>query len=559
MSTLGKPLLELRNLSIDFGAEPKVNALSYKLEKGKILGIVGESGSGKSLSSLAIMNLLPSQANVSGEILFSPQPDGKTLSLLDMTTQEMEDIRGNEIAMIFQEPMTSLNPLMRCGHQVMEVFRLHQPENAKEENVIALFEKVQLPSPKESFQKYPHQLSGGQKQRVMIAMALACKPSILIADEPSTALDVTVQKDIIALLQDLVDADTAMIFISHDLGLVSDICDDILVMYQGSTMEYGSTESVVTHPNNEYTKALLSCRPSKNYKLEYLPTMSDFVDNTEDIDYSPKQDISQGKEILNITNLNVHFPIENSKNTFYHALDDINLSLNEMECLGIVGESGSGKSTIANAMMGMVTPSSGTMTYRNQAVNYDDKTSAKFLRKQIQMVFQDPYSSLNGKIKIGSAIDEVLKVNIPQLSKSERKSRCIDLLQEVGLIASDYDKYPHEFSGGQRQRVVIARALAVEPEILICDESVSALDVSVQAQVLNLLRDLQKNKDLSLIFISHDLSVVRFLCQKIAVLQKGKLVEIQETEQLFQNPETAYTQQLIDDIPGKRYELSSIN
>ncbi len=553
-----KPLLEVRDLSIDFGAEAKVDKLSYQLHRGQILGIVGESGSGKSLSSLAIMRLLPPKARLRGEILFHPQPTSKTIALQKLENSEMRDLRGNEIAMIFQEPMTSLNPLMSCGLQVMEVFRLHQPENAKKENVLELFRKVQLPDPEESYRKYPHQLSGGQKQRVMIAMALACRPALLIADEPSTALDVTVQKEIISLLQELVDEDTAMIFISHDLGLVSDICDDILVMYRGQTKEYGPTFQVVQKPEDAYTRALLACRPSQNFSLEYLPTMSDFVNPQEHTEFQPKSEIDTGKNILHIENLNVYFPLENHKKAFYHALDNIDLRLREKECLGIVGESGSGKSTIANALMGIVKPTSGTLQYRQHEIDYGQREHAKFLRKQIQMVFQDPYSSLNGKIKIGPAIDEVLGVNIPSLHRNQRRQRTLSLLEEVGLLASDYNKYPHEFSGGQRQRVVIARALAVEPEILICDESVSALDVSVQAQVLNLLRDLQKNKNLSLIFISHDLSVVRFLCQRIAVLQKGKLVESQETEALFAQPQTAYTQQLIDDIPGKRYALGSM-
>ncbi len=556
LDTTSKPLLEVKNLCIDFGGDQVVQNLSYTLRPNKILGIVGESGSGKSVSTLALLGLLPGSANISGHAIL--YDDAGEIDLLHLTKNQYQEIRGNKVAMIFQEPMTSLNPLMTCGKQVSEVLQLHEPQKASKEYVLQLFDNVKLPEPKSTYDKYPHQLSGGQKQRVMIAMALACKPDVMIADEPTTALDVSVQKEIVQLLSELVDEHMSMVFISHDLGLVSDLCDDILVMFQGQKIEENTAENIVYSPQADYTKALLACRPSKNYYLEHLPTMSDFVEGQSYLSEEPKEILPLGSEVLSVEALNVYFPVNDSKEVFYHALDDINLVLHEGECLGIVGESGSGKSTIANSIIGLVKPSSGHIQYRNTMVNYSDKKTAKKLRKEMQIIFQDPYSSLNPKMKVGAAIDEVLKVNRPDITGiADRKKTAIKLLEEVGLSESDLNKYPHEFSGGQRQRIVIARALAVDPDVLICDESVSALDVSVQAQVLNLLRDLQRRKNISMLFISHDLSVVRFLCQRVIVLEKGKIVETSDTEKLFEDPSSPYTQSLLDDIPGKKYKVIS--
>ncbi len=547
-----QPLLTIDKLSIKFGDKQVVHQLSYTLAPNRILGIVGESGSGKSVSSLALMGLLPKSASITGRaILHSASED---TSLLGLDDKSYENIRGNRIAMIFQEPMTSLNPLIRCGKQILESLELHDPTRATRAEVEALLQKVHIPSPTEAYDKYPHQLSGGQKQRVMIAMALACKPEILIADEPTTALDVTVQKEIIALLRELVDEQTSMIFISHDLGLVSDISDEILVMYQGNKIEQGTAQQIVQNPKESYTKALLACRPSKNYALEHLPTLADFSGDKELDTPQPKTTLPQGDTLLRVEDLNVHFPIQQSSKAFYHALDDVSFYIKKGECLGIVGESGSGKSTIANALVGLVHPSSGSMTMDGEEIDYRHRKAAQALRKKMQIVFQDPYSSLNPKLKIGSAITEVLKLHRNDLrTKADRQAEVASLLQQVDLKAEDADKYPHEFSGGQRQRVVIARSLAVRPELLICDESVSALDVSVQAQILNLLRSLQKNTGISMLFISHDLSVIRFLCQRVLVLRQGKVVESSETENLFADPLTAYTRELIEDIPGKKY------
>lgn len=557
-----EPLLKIDSLSISFISNKQVkeviHRVSYELNKNEIVGIVGESGSGKSVSSLAIVGLLPKRVSQisSGEIRFNGQ------DLTQISPKEFQAIRGNDIAMIFQEPMSSLNPSMRCGDQVLEIILEHtslSKTKAKSE-VITLFEKVKLPTPEKTYKKYPHEISGGQKQRVMIAMAIACKPKILIADEPTTALDVTVQKEIIELLKTLQeDNEMSIIFISHDLSLVSEIADRILVMYQGEIVEQGITQDIFKHPKHNYTQALISSKPSLDIRLKQLPTISDFVNNTI---VSAKITNEQRKErhkalyskppLLEIINLEKEYISKAGffgKSSKFKAVDKVSFKLYEGETLGLVGESGCGKSTLGNAILLLDKATAGTILYNGKDITNLASKTIRELRKDLQIIFQDPYSSLNPRITVGESIIEPMKVHKLYNSYKERKVKTLQLLERVGLSREHFNRYPHEFSGGQRQRIGIARTIAVEPKLIVCDESVSALDISVQAQVLNLLNELKDNFGFTYIFISHDLAVVKYMSDNLLVMNKGKIEEEGEADSVYKNPKKAYTQKLIDAIP----------
>ena len=556
------PLLQISNLVLSFSRENSWNTviknISYVLYPNEILGIVGESGSGKSVSSLAVLGLLPEKiARIdSGKITFG----GKDITRL--TSKEFRKIRGKEISMIFQEPMSSLNPSLKCGYQVEEILFEHTNLSKKEvkAEVLSLFEKVKLPNPEKIYNSYPHQISGGQKQRVMIAMAIACKPNILIADEPTTALDVTVQKEIIKLLKDLQqETGMSIIFISHDLALVSEIANRVLVMYKGEIVEQGETKAIFHNPKQTYTKALIASRPSLDERLKRLPTIADFLNDT-----TPTEIITPQERAENLEKLYSNPPILEVKNiekiyysrmgilgkkVGFQALQDISFKVYEGETKGLVGESGSGKSTIGNAILQLDKATKGQIFYKGIDITTLSDKEFKNFRKEIQIIFQDPYSSLNPKMKVGEAIMEPMQVHKLYKNNKERKQKALEILERVGLSAEHFDRYPHEFSGGQRQRIGIARTIALQPKLIVCDESVSALDISVQAQVLNLLNELKENFGFTYIFISHDLAVVKYMSDKILVLNKGHLEEETEADELYQNPKTEYSKKLIEAIP----------
>jgi len=553
-----KLLLKVEHLSISFGTNEVIHDMSYQLNTNEILGIVGESGSGKSVSSLAILGLLPKKISniTSGSIVF----DGQDMTKLD--SKAFQDIRGNEIAMIFQEPMSSLNPSMTCGRQVEEVLLQHTGLTDKEvkSEVISLFEKVKLPVPERIFKAYPHEISGGQKQRVMIAMAIACKPKILIADEPTTALDVTVQKEIISLLKQLQKEEAmSILFISHDLSLVSEIANRILVMYQGNIVEQGTAKDIFHHPKHIYTQALINSRPQLGERLKRLPTIKNFIDKTTDKTVVTSEErktfhkfIYAKPPLLEVIDLEKHYFSKSgwfSKPETFKAVDQVSFKLYEGETLGLVGESGCGKSTLANAILQLDKATSGEILYRGTDINKLSKSEFRTLRKDIQIIFQDPYASLNPRIHIGKAIMEPMKVHQIGSTESERQEKVMDILKKVGLDENHFFRYPHEFSGGQRQRIGIARAISLQPKLIICDESVSALDISVQAQVLNLLNDLKENFGFTYIFISHDLAVVNYMSDQLIVMNKGKIEEMNDADIVYKNPEKDYTKKLIHAIP----------
>ena len=576
-------VLNVKDLSVSFtnGNElfTAVNKISFSLYSGKTLGIVGESGSGKSVTSLTLMQLLPKSkgTTINGIANFNSKSN-KQVDLIALSEEDIRQYRGSDMAMIFQEPMTSLNPVFTCGNQVAEAIKLHQKVSSKEARLktIALFKKVKLPRPEQMFDAYPHQLSGGQKQRVMIAMAISCNPKVLIADEPTTALDVTVQASILDLLKELQqETGMAMIFITHDLGVISQIADEVVVMYKGNIVEQGQTKLVLENPLHPYTKGLLSCRPASNINLRKLPTVSDFMKVNEDGSFSEtgititqlrselalteddrnnqKIKLESQNTILSVKNLVVSFPT--SKNIFgkvtssFTAVDHVSFDVRKGETLGVVGESGCGKTTLGRAILRLVNSSSGEVNFEgNNILNYSDK-EMRLLRKKMQLVFQDPYSSLNPRLKISEAITEPMIVHSIGSSKEERMHLAEQLLVKVGLNADALNKYPHQFSGGQRQRICIARALSVQPSFLICDESVSALDVSVQAQVLNLLNELKAENNLTYIFISHDLSVVRYMSDTMIVMKNGKIEEAGEARAVYEDPRSEYTKSLLSSIP----------
>lgn len=559
---MSKVVLDIKNLSLSFKSQQAVNqvlfGVSYKLQKNEILGVVGESGSGKSVSSLAVLGLLPRKNTMfnSGEILF------KDHNLLDYKNEDFRKLRGHKIAMIFQEPMTSLNPSLTCGKQVIEILQEHLGLSTSEAKVevLSLFEKVKLPDPEVIYSKYPHQISGGQKQRVMIAMAIACKPDVLIADEPTTALDVTVQKEIIALLKEIQqETGMSIIFISHDLSLISEISDRVVVMYKGTIVEQGSISEVFHNPQHEYTRALINSRPSVNERLKVLPTISDYLNKaTQPEAVSIADRIEHHKllystePLLRVVNVEKTYVTKGflfKKDIEFKAVNDVSFNLYEGETLGLVGESGCGKSTLGNAILQLDKATAGQIFYKGIDITTVSKSELRTLRKEIQLIFQDPYSSLNPRIPVGKAIMEPMKVHKLYASDKERKEKTLELLKRVGLEESHFYRYPHEFSGGQRQRIGIARTIAVNPKLIICDESVSALDISVQAQVLNLLNELKDNFGFSYIFISHDLAVVKYMSDQLVVMNKGKIEEIGEADSIYANPKTDYTRSLIDAIP----------
>jgi peptide/nickel transport system ATP-binding protein len=571
-----QPLLHIRDLQIDFrsdsGTNTAVKSMNLSLEKGAILGIVGESGSGKSVTSMAVMGLLPKESVLipKGEILFTRR-DGKQVDLLQLSEKEMRALRGNEIAMIFQEPMTSLNPTIKCGPQVVEALMLHKQMSFAEakERTIELFREVELPRPENLFDSYPHQISGGQKQRVMIAMAISCEPSLLIADEPTTALDVTVQKTILEILKNLQKKyGMSIIFITHDLGVIAQIAEQVLVMYRGDLIEVGSTKKIFSEAKHPYTRGLVACRPPMQKRFKRLPTIADFMKEEDgrgfvfmEIDAEARAEqhrqLYAEPPLLEVRNLTTRFA--SSKNFFgkakswVYAVNDVRFEVYRGETLGLVGESGCGKTSLGRTLLRMTPALKGEVLYKGKDLTKMSAREMKRMRKEVQIIFQDPYSSLNPRLTIGRAIEEPLSVHHILPSAKERRKRVIELLERVGLNESHYHRYPHEFSGGQRQRVVIARTLALEPEFIICDESVSALDVSVQAQVLNLLNELKEEYSFTYIFISHDLSVVKFMSDRMIVMKEGKIVEMGEADEIYAHPKEEYTRSLIASIPQIDY------
>ena len=569
---MSQPLLEIRNLKIDFRCDDEwrevVHGIDFDVFAGRTLGLVGESGSGKSVSSLSVMHLLnPKVSRVKADAMLL-----EGLDIKDFNEKQMAEVRGKRIAMIFQEPMTSLNPVYRCGYQVAEMIRQHEKvtRNVARDRVISLFRQVMLPRPEAIYDSYPHELSGGQKQRVMIAMAIACNPQILIADEPTTALDVTVQKEILKLLRKLQqETGMGMVFITHDLGVVAEIADDVAVMHDGEILEKGTVKEVLEHPQHPYTKGLLACRPPMKIRLKKLPIVKEFLDGQwaggkeqilRELQITPEerqqrlQQLYAQEPILKVEHLKTWYPLKKGifSRVYDHvkAVDDVSLEVFEGETLGLVGESGCGKTTLGRSILRLLEPTGGKVFFDGLEVTALNAKELRDFRKQAQIVFQDPYSSLNPRIRIGEAIAEPLKVH--GIEKDRKKCRQIvcDLLEQVGLQAAHYDRYPHEFSGGQRQRICIARALAVNPRLVICDESVSALDVSVQAQVLNLLNRLKAERHLTYIFISHDLSVVRFMSDRVLVMYNGCPVEYNDADELFDHPQNDYTKKLIAALPG---------
>jgi peptide/nickel transport system ATP-binding protein len=567
-------MLDVKELAISFyNREEKtwseaVHKISFNLAKGKVLGIVGESGSGKSVTSFSIMRLHDSKnANITGEIEFDH------ISLLRLSDNEIRNYRGNKMAMIFQEPMTSLNPVFTCGYQVQEAIMQHQKvdKTVAKAQTIALFNEVQLPRPENIFDSYPHQLSGGQKQRVMIAMALSCNPELLIADEPTTALDVTVQKTILELLLKLKnERNMGLIFISHDLSVISEIADELLVMYKGEIVEQGLAKEIFNNPQHPYTKGLLACRPAPQRRLKKLPIVADFLNQDRaigvkhllEINSYTDQEIEQRrhelytqKPILQVKKLCTWYPIKKGLfgkvNSYVKAVDDITFDVFPGETLGLVGESGCGKTTLGRSILRLVEPTSGNIIFEGKDLTKISKAELRKMRRDVQIIFQDPYSALNPKITVGNAIMEPLQVHGVFRNDQERKAHVLLLLEKVNLNPEHFNRYPHEFSGGQRQRIVIARALALKPKFIICDESVSALDVSVQAQVLNLLRELQQEFGLTYIFISHDLAVVKHISDRMIVMNKGKIEEEGFPEIIYNSPKAAYTKKLIEAIPGR--------
>lgn len=593
-------LIEVKNIrtyfEVDEGEIKAVDDISFQLKQGETLGIVGESGSGKSVTALTIMRLLAETAQIeSGEISFFGQ------DLVKLPIPELRKIRGKEISMIFQEPMTSLNPVFTVGSQIMEAIMTHQNVSKSEakDRTISLFREVGIPDPEERIYSYPHEMSGGQRQRVMISMALSCNPKLLIADEPTTALDVTIQSQILDLLRHLRDnRDMSILFISHDLGVIAEIADYVAVMYRGKIVEYNSLLEIFSNPKHPYTKGLLACRPKLDSEFSRLLTVDDFMEvkeingNIEIFDKSP-EDISSlsktieknvkllhpknvisdmgypvndfegdgrnrfvennEKPLLSVKDLKVYFPIKKGllmKTVGYiKAVDVINFDIYRGQTLGLVGESGCGKTTTGRSILNLISPTSGSIFFDGIDLLSIDSDNMRNLRKRMQIIFQDPYGSMNPRMNIETILTEPLTIHGIGSSKRERRDIVVSLLEEVGLQSEYLRRYPHEFSGGQRQRICIARALTVNPDFIICDESVSALDVSVQAQVLNLLRDLQEKHSLTYIFISHDLNVVKFMSDMIAVMNEGKIVEFGPSEYIYKNPSNTYTKRLIESTP----------
>lgn len=569
--TASRQLLTIEHLRVRFNVEDgyvdALKGISLEINRGEILALVGESGSGKSVTAMSVLGLLPpTSAIVTHGSITLFEKGGDSLNLLECTSDALSQIRGKRVSMIFQEPMTSLNPLITCGEQVAEVLRRHlsaDRETAKK-RTLELFDRVRLPDPPSIWQRYPHQLSGGQKQRVMIAMAMCCEPELLIADEPTTALDVTVQQNILSLIRELqLENGLGVLFITHDLGIVSDIADKVAVMYRGEIVEQGATNSVLSSPAHPYTRALMACRPVLHPPGSRLPVVSDFMStqteepipsNGSDDQYkqkcttTPASD-SIGNPFLEVSNLRVQFPSSGGRSVMT-AVDGVSFNIMPGEILGLVGESGCGKTSLGRSLMGLVQASGGRVIHEGTDLLQLNERTWKPFRKKFQIIFQDPFGSLNPRIRVGQAISEPMLVHGIYPGRKERKDRVIELLEKVGLRPEHYERYPHEFSGGQRQRIGIARALALHPEFLVMDESVSALDVSVQAQVLNLIADLRPVFGFTALFISHDLSVIRHTCDRIMVMRQGRILETGTAGKIFGSPETEYTRSLINAIPG---------
>lgn len=560
------PLLSVRNLVVDFhtseGVTRAVNNISFDIPAGKTIGIVGESGSGKSVTSLAVMGLLqkPAARIPQGEILFNGQ------DLLKFNDAQMRDIRGNQISMIFQEPMTSLNPVFKVGDQIAETIRIHRNVSAKEawDRAVDLMNQVGIPNPSASAHKYPHEMSGGQKQRVMIAMAIACEPKLLICDEPTTALDVTIQKQVLDLLHGLQQKHhMSMMFITHDLGVIGDIADDVVVMYRSNVVEKNNAKEIFYTAKHPYTKGLLACRPKLGANPRRLLTVSDFMDDNgvekhvsaERVQVFEKEDEPNRSDeiLLEVKNLVTQFPIKGGLfgRTVDHfkAVNDVSFTLKKGQTLGLVGESGCGKTTLGRSILRLIEPASGNIIYNGKDITQVGAEELRLLRRKMQIIFQDPYSSLNPRMTVAEILTEPLNIHNIGSGRQERLDMAKQLFEKVGLKASQLTRYPHEFSGGQRQRICIARALMLRPEFVICDESVSALDVSVQAQVLNLLLDLQEEFGLTYVFISHDLGVVNFIADEVGVMNKGKIIEMDKASQIYKNPKEDYTRTLLSAIP----------
>ncbi len=560
---MASPVLAVKNLCVAFqtenGPRTVLHDISFHLMPGESLAIVGESGSGKSVTALSILRLLPiPPAQIQeGQILFSPGTE-KPIDLLQCSGKEMMAIRGAGIGMIFQEPMSSLNPVFTCGHQVKEALQTHFKLTDKEAKAKAIdwFQRVKLPDPPAIYDRYPHELSGGQKQRVMIAMAMCGNPSILICDEPTTALDVTVQKTILDLIHALQqETGMSVIFITHDLGVVAEIADRCLVMYQGNIVEEGSTQALFNNPQHAYTRGLLACRPANHPKGIRLPVVNDFLSGKMPnlvpiVPVTPLND----NNLIEVKDLAVHFKrktgLFNRKDQVVKAVDGVSFEVKKGETLGLVGESGCGKTTLGRALLRLIEPTGGEILFDGKLLTRMSRDELIPFRKDMQLVFQDPFSSLNPRLRIGDALMEPLRVHEPGISGNQRKEKVMELLTKTGLKSDHFNHYPHQFSGGQRQRVVIARALVLNPSFIVCDESVSALDVSVQAQVLNLLNDLKKEYGFTIVFISHDLSVVHYISDRILVMHQGRIVEAGEAGQVYHHPSHPYTQRLIHSIPG---------
>jgi len=556
-----KKILDVLGLTISFGENKQENTvvhdIDFSLYENEILAIVGESGSGKSVTSKAIMGLLQDKnTHIKGRINF------EETSLLSLSSKEFAKLRGNDIAMIFQEPMSALNPSLSCGFQVAEILLHHKKVSASEvkKEVLQLFEKVKLPRPQDMYTSYPHQISGGQMQRVVIAMAIACKPKLLIADEPTTALDVTVQKEILQLLKDLQkQTGMSMLFISHDLALVCELADRVLVMYKGDIVEKGTVKEIFEAPKKPYTKALLGSRPKLDVRYKVLPTIASIKDNS----FIPQSITSQqrAKKHQKIYTKTPLLRVENVAKSYFSkvgvfgqkqeitAVNGISFDVFEGETLGLVGESGCGKSTLGKVILQLEKATKGSIFYKGKEITSLKSKDLRSLRKDIQLIFQDPYSSLHPRKIIGQAIIEPMEVHGIGSSKKQRKEKAMELLSRVGLEESYFHRYPHQLSGGQRQRVGIARTIAMEPKLVICDESVSALDISVQAQVLNLLNELKEDFGFTYIFISHDLAVVKYMADQLLVMNKGAIEEIGDADEIYANPVKQYTKKLIDSIP----------